>query len=300
MNAIPELQARFGIPGVVEVRPGVNGLPLVAVTSPLAEAHVYLQGAHVTHYQARGQAPLLFMSAASHFAPGSPIRGGVPVCFPWFGPSKTDPQAPAHGFARTAAWTLRDVTRTPDEEVTISLALLADDQTRRAWPHAFELLFRVAVGSSLVMSLELRNTDDKPFTVEEALHTYLAVDDVRNVSIEGLGGRTYLDKTQNMARHMQESRELRIAGETDRHYLGTRDTVVVNDPGASRRIVVAKEGSDVTVVWNPWIAKAKAMSDFGDEEWTKMLCIETANAHDLPVTLPAGASHVMRARIHAE
>lgn len=299
MDTIAALQSRFGIANLIEIREGQGGLPSIVVTAPAADAEIYLHGAHVAHYQARGQQPLLFMSAASQFQPGKAIRGGVPVIFPWFGPSKTDPKAPAHGFARVLPWTLRETKRNDDGSATISLSLAADQVTQRQWPHSFELLYRVSVGPALEMTLEVRNTDAAPLTFEEALHTYLTVGDVRQVTIEGLAGRTYADKTLDMARKTQGSQPLRITRETDSHYLGTRDTVIVTDPVLNRRITVAKEGSEVTVVWNPWVEKAKAMSDFGDDEWPRMLCIETANAHDFPVTLTPGARHVMRARIHA-
>jgi glucose-6-phosphate 1-epimerase len=300
---IADLNPRFGTPGVT-IQQGQGGLPRVAVSTPEAEAHVYLHGAHVAHYQPRGQRPVLFMSGSSHFAPGKAIRGGVPVIFPWFGANAKDPKAPAHGFARTHLWDLREVKRREgDGAVTVSLSLKPSPASRALWPHEFEATFEVTVGPALEMALHVRNSGDAAFTFEEALHTYLAVNDVRNVTVEGLAGREYIDKVDGAKRKKQPPGPMRIEGETDRVYLNTPDTVTVNEaspgPGGRRRLSVSKQNSAATVVWNPWIAKAAAMADFGDYEWTGMICVETANVAEHAVTLAPGQTHVMRAVVQA-
>jgi glucose-6-phosphate 1-epimerase len=302
-SLVAELGRRFNIPGV-KFETGQGGLPRVSVSTPAAEAHVYLHGAHVTHFQPRGQRPVLFMSGSSHFAPGKPIRGGVPVIFPWFGANAKDPKAPAHGFARTQPWDLREVKRRGgDGTVTVSLALKPSPASRALWPHEFEATFDVTVGPALEMALHVRNTGDSAFTFEEALHTYLALGDVRKVTVEGLAGREYIDKVDGAKRRKQPPGPMRIEGETDRVYLNTPDTVTVNEApsGAAggRRLSVSKQNSAATVVWNPWVAKAAAMADFGDDEWPGMICVETANVADHAVTLAPGQSHVMRAVVQA-
>ena len=292
------LRQRFTIPGAVEVNEGPGGLPRVLVTTPAASAEVYLHGAHVTRFEPAGEQPVLFVSGRSHFAEGKPIRGGVPVIFPWFGPNAADPALPAHGFVRTRRWELAAAEQEPDGTIALRLTAGPDGRTREMWPREFALAFTVRVGRSLSMSLGVRNADDKPFRFEAALHTYLAVSDVRRVAIDGLGGREYLDKTAGGARRRQADGPFGIAGETDRLYLNTPDTVVVTDPagspaGGPRVIAVSKQGSASTVVWNPWIAKAAALPDFGDDEWPGMLCVETANAAENALTLDPGRSHVM-------
>ena len=298
-TAIDDLRRRFSVPGVT-FEPGQGGLPRVSVSTPAAEAHVYLHGAHVTHYQPRGRRPVLFMSGSSHFAAGKAIRGGVPVIFPWFGGYAKDPKAPAHGFARTQAWGVRDVKRRDgDGAVTVSLALGPTPASRALWPHEFEAIFDVTVGPALEMALNVRNTGSTAFTFEEALHTYLAIDDVRKATVEGLAGREYIDKVDGAKRKKQPAGAMRIEGETDRVYLNTPDTVTVTEgssgAGGGRKLSVSKQNSAATVVWNPWIAKAAAMADFGDEEWPGMICVETANVAEHAVTLAPGQSHVMRA-----
>ncbi|HSV12735.1 MAG TPA: D-hexose-6-phosphate mutarotase [Tepidisphaeraceae bacterium] len=292
--------SRFAIPGVLKFEPGEGGLTRAAITTPQADAHVYLHGAHVTHYHPHNQAPLLFMSAKSQFAAGKPIRGGVPVCFPWFGPKKDDAAAPAHGFARLMEWNVESTAKADDGSVQLVLSLGSDDATRKAWPHDFRNTFTVTIGSELRLSLEVRNTGRDAFTFEEALHTYFVVGDIHKVSIDGLEATDYIDKVGGATRRNQGPQPITFTGETDRVYLNTKATAVAHDVAGGRNISVAKSGSDATVVWNPWIAKAKAMRDFGDDEWPGMLCIETCNVADCAVKLDAGKAHTMTAVIRAE
>jgi glucose-6-phosphate 1-epimerase len=291
---------RFEIPGVVHFEHGQNDLTRAVITTPQAEARLYLLGAHVTHYQLTGAQPLLFLSGRNAFERGQPIRGGVPIIFPWFGPRQDDSFAPAHGFARVLEWNIEAVEQVADSAVTLTLSLQSNAMTRAAWPSEFTLTYRVTVGAALALELEVRNAGDETLCFEEALHTYFAVSDVRNVAVEGLEDTRYIDKPDGFRCKEQGMKPVRITGETDRIYLDTRATCVLNDPGAGRRILVEKSGSDSTVIWNPWIAKAQAMSDFGNNEWPNMICIETCNVADHAVTLAPGQSHSMRAIIRSE
>ena len=270
------------------------------VNTPSAEAEIYLHGAHVTRFQPRGQKPLLFMSAKSMFEPGKPIRGGVPICFPWFGPRQDGRPGPAHGFARLVEWELTRAEMASDGTAEINFRFVSNAAAREQWDGDFELNYRVKVGTALGLELRVRNASSRPIRIEEALHTYLAVSDVREVSIEGLAGTTYSDRVGTPHTETEGPAPIRITAETDRIYLNTRSTCVVDDPGWQRRLVVEKTGSDATVVWNPWIAKAKAMPDFGDDEWPAMLCIETCNVREQAVTIAPGQSHAMGAVIHSD
>lgn len=300
MNTIADLNSRFGIPGIVAIEAGNNDMPRVRITSPAAQGEIYLHGAHLTHFAPQGHKPVLFMSKSSLFDPAKPIRGGVPVIFPWFGPNSADPKAPQHGFARTATWTIRDVRVGMDAVATVSLSLGASELSRRYWQHDFNATYTVSVGKQLDMSLEVVNTSPAELTFEQALHTYLAVGDIRRTTIDGLAGRQFIDKADKGQRKTQSPGPFSITGETDRVYVDTPDTVTVNDHANSRRLIVSKSGSNSTVVWNPWINKARAMADFGDDEWPAMLCIETANAADNAVKLAPGERHTMTARVEVE
>ena len=288
------------LPDGARLEKGPGGLDRLVLSASDGEAVVTLQGAHVAHFQPKGEKPVLWMSAESRFEAGKPIRGGVPICFPWFGPKAGAPDAPLHGFARILLWSIVAVTRESDGSLRATLDLTADAAARGGFPHELALSLTVRVGGSLRLELAVRNTDAAPRAFEAALHSYFAVSDVRQVRLLGLEGTAFVDKTAAMARKPGDNGPITIAAETDRVYLGATGTVTIEDPGWRRRIVVGKSGSSTTVVWNPWVAKAKAMPDFGDEEWPGMVCVETANAMDDAVTLAPGATHVMTATLEVQ
>ena len=300
MHATAQDLRDMEIPGIASFSTAPGGLTRLDVHSPLATAEIFLHGGHVARFQPAGSAPVLFMSAASHFAPGKPIRGGVPICFPWFGPRAGHPEAPMHGFARTMTWRLESLAQSADGVVKVVLALAADDATRAHWPHEFVLRHRIAIGPELRLTLEVENTSTAPFTFEEALHTYFAIADVREATATGLEGASYLDKTDGFKTKTVGAEPLRFTGETDRLFPNHEGTCVIADRPTARRIVIEKSGSATTVVWNPWIAKAAAMADFGDDEWPRMLCIETVNAGADAVTLAPGARHATTAVVRVE
>lgn len=288
---------KLEIPGVVTFDAGRGDLPRLLVHSDLAKAEIYLQGAHLTHYQPAGAAPVLFVSQSSLFAPGKPIRGGVPVCFPWFAARAGHPKSPAHGFARTKTWTVESVEGGQTENVTVVFRLGSDDETRSHWPHEFVARLKLVIGQALTMAFSVENRSGEAFTFEEALHTYFAVSDARQVAVAGLANATFIDKTDNLTRKQVPGELIKFTAETDSVFPGTTATCVLQDPGAHRSIIVEKAESATTVVWNPWIAKAAAMADFGDDEWPQMVCIETANAGDDAVTIAPGVRHEMTAII---
>jgi len=285
------------LPPGVAVGPGRNGLSRVRVNTAEATGEVYLHGAHVTAWQPAGAAPVIWVSRDSLYDAGKPIRGGVPICFPWFAAHATDATAPMHGFGRLAEWQLADASASGGT-VALTFQLADDEQSRRsAWPHPFLAEFRVSFGSVLAMSLDVRNPAGHPLTYEAALHTYFAVGDIRQVTVTGLAGGDYLDKVEGFARKRQDESPIAFTGETDRIYLDTEATAVIHDPVLKRRIEVAKSGSYSTIVWNPWVDRARALADFGDDEWPEMLCIETANVRERAVTLEPGSHHKMTATV---
>jgi D-hexose-6-phosphate mutarotase len=285
---------------LVVVEAGMGGLERVCVRGARAGGELYLQGAQLTGWQPHGAAPVLFLSRRAIYATGKAIRGGVPLVFPWFGPHATHPGAPMHGFARSRPWRLIRSGSGPDGAVVLELALEDDATTRALWPSTFRLGYRVEVGATLSLALEVLNTSAAPFTFETALHTYLAVGDVTAVSVTGLEETSYIDKVDAMARKRQGAAPLRLTGETDRVFLGTRARCVVADPVLGRRVVVDKAGSATTVAWNPWAAKAAGIADLEPDDWRRMLCVETANAADDAVTLAPGAGHVTSATLRVE
>ncbi len=291
---------QFDIPNALRFEDSPSGLVRAVISTPTAEADLYLQGAHVTHWTPRGQRPVLFVSPKSLFAPGKAIRGGVPVIFPWFGSRSDGRPGPAHGFSRTLEWAIERTKLLNDGSVEITLALSPNETTRSFGYATFHLRFRITIGPQLQMELETRNQANEPLIYEEALHTYFAIADIRQASVSGLEGTTYIDKTDGFKREKLGNEPVRIAKETDQVHLSTKATCVIHDPVWNRNIVIEKTGSDSTVVWNPWIDKTKGMSDMVPDGWQNMLCVETANAADNAVHLAPGASHALTLAIRVE
>lgn len=266
--------AQFEIPGHLALAEGNGGLPKLLVTTPFSTAEIYRHGAHVTAFGKTGEAPLLFMSAAGNFARDKAIRGGVPIIFPWFGPREG---VPAHGFARTVEWDLKQTQLLPDGSVQVRFGLPA--------VKSYDVEYIVTVGETLTLELVVGNTGDKETSFEACLHTYFHIGSIDTVSVTGLKGTEYLDKVKNTTA-VEEADAIRITAETDRVYFDTTATTEIIDPTLGRTIRVEKSGSRSTVVWNPWIAKSKAMDDFGDDEYPGMLCVESGNVGRNKVTLP--------------
>lgn len=252
-----------------------------------------LQGAHVTQWRA-GDRDVLFVSRLARFEAGVPIRGGVPVIFPWFGDDPEGRGRPAHGFARRLRWNVLDQGTTKNGEERVVLGLHDDAATMDLWPHRFAAQLDVAFGDELEIALRVENRDQHAFRCETALHTYFAVGDVERVALRGLEGAHYLDKTDGMRRKVQPEGPLVFAAETDRTYVATDATCAIDDPVLARTIEIEKQHAHSTVVWNPWAERVKSFADLGDDEWRRMLCVESGNVADDAVLLAPGATHTMR------
>jgi len=266
---------------------GRGGQDRVLVRNDLAEAEIYLHGATVTHYQPTGHAPVLFVSSNAIFDGAKPIRGGVPICWPWFGPHPTDLSQPQHGTVRTKAWTLTYAERQPDGATRLSFSVET---------HEVEVTYLVTVGRSLTTTLIAANRSTMPLNITEALHSYLAVGDLRQISVEGLAGVDYIDRVAHN-RDQQPAGAIRFNGEFDRTFLNTVTPVTVIDPMWKRRLIISKQGSKSTVVWNPGAEKITTFKDLAADQWPMFVCVETANASDNVVTVAPGTSHVMEAEI---
>ncbi len=284
---LEQLNEKHGIVGALRFDTGRGGLVRAEVDTDLCKAAIYLHGAHVSEFAPVGTQPVLFMSASSNFESGKPIRGGVPVCFPWFGPYASDPSKPSHGPVRLTEW---QVLRTAVDEGAVAIELEAQVES-------LVIRHTVSFGQDLTMKLSVHNTLQTYASFESALHTYLAVSDVRHIRIEGLEGAAYLDSIDEDRLKHQDGNPITFSTETDRLYVDTDATCVLFDPGLGRRIKVSKSGSRSTVVWNPWIDKAARLEDMGDDEWPGMVCIETANAGPNAVKLATGKTHQMTATI---
>jgi len=295
--AVPELDRRFGIPGIARVVEGNGGLAKVAITTPAATGEMYLHGAHVASWQPRVAEEVLFMSTQSRWEDGRAIRGGIPICFPWFADKADDPSAPAHGFVRTKAWQLESVVRNGDA-VTITMSTQSDTGTKKWWPADFHLLHRATFGFELRLELVVTNTGPTELRFEEALHTYFRVGQIEKVRLQGLDKSPYLDKT-DLNREKTRQGAVAIVSETDRVYLNTQQAIDLEDDSLNRHIHIAKTNSLTTVLWNPWVQKARNLADLGNDEWMHMVCVETSNVSDFAVKLAPGQEHTMRAIVRS-
>ena len=286
---------RFEIPGIANVVEGNGGLQKVCITSPGAVGEMYLHGAHVTSWKPAGREEVFFLSSQSRWEHDRAIRGGIPICFPWFGGKADDSNAPAHGFVRTKVWQLESIARASDA-VTVSMFTESNEDTKRWWPADFRLVYRVTFASELRLELVATNTGKTSLRFEEALHAYHRVGNVLQTRLGGLSTVHYIDKTDANRKKTQQG-EIAIVSETDRVYLDTSDAIEMEDPVSHRRTHVAKENSRTTVVWNPWVQKAHSLSDLADDEWMQMICIETSNVSDFAVELAPGQTHTMKALV---
>jgi len=289
------LQAKFGS-RTVKFKTGAGKFTFLEIKNRAAEAEICLHGGHLMKYVPAGQLPVLWMSEKSWFETNKPIRGGVPVCWPYFGPA-ADPAFPTHGFARLSEWHVADIDAT-EETTRVVLALAPEDVTAVPATFAFELEMEFVIGATLEMTLRMKNRSAEAQTITAALHSYFNVKAAEAIAISGLNGVTYDDRVIGAEKSgcVQEG-DIRIDREIDRIYLGTAGAVEIRDPGFGRTIRVEKSGSNATVVWNPWIRKSKAMSDFGDEEYHTMVCVEAVNAAADRRTLPPGGTHALTQKV---
>ncbi|OGS80543.1 MAG: D-hexose-6-phosphate mutarotase [Gallionellales bacterium GWA2_55_18] len=319
MVTVQQLNTRFGINGQLgfredapvkgtppDTRPAsglgaASGLTIAEINNPQATASLCLQGAHLMAWQPRSQpAPVVWLSRDAKLTAGKSIRGGVPVCWPWFGAHASEPGFSAHGFARTAPWRVIESGTEPNGATRLTLRLMENEKTRTQWPHDSRLELTVIVGETLRMELTTENTGESDFIISEALHTYFKISDIGAVQVTGLAGCDYWDKVGISTLKKQDG-IIRFAGETDRVYINSATECVIEDDGLKRRIRVAKSGSLTTVVWTPWTAKAEKMGDLGQPDgWREMLCVESANAIDNAVKIAAGTKHTLIVECRAE
>jgi glucose-6-phosphate 1-epimerase len=295
-TTLSSLQARWGQhPGVRFESTGALG-PVLVLHTALAQARVALQGAQVLAWQPTGQQPVIWLSPTAVFEAGKSVRGGIPVCWPWFGPRAG---AAAHGFARNTVWTLREVRTDAAGVCHITLGLSSSPATLALWPHPFDLTLTVSVGAALALALTTHNLGTQVMALTQALHTYFAVGELAQTRVLGLEGGRYLDKVRASALTLQDGAVV-LQGEVDRVYIDTTADCVIDDAAQQRRIRIAKAGSTSTVVWNPGPERERTFADMLPGSYQHMLCVETTNAGPDEVSVAPGQSHTLRATYSLE
>lgn len=276
---------------MLEFVESAGGMHWVRIQNAQASAEISLQGAHLLSWQPVNEAPVVWLSPQAKFVPGKSVRGGIPVCWPWFGAHERA-DFPAHGFARAQMWSLVNSEEQADGSTRVVLELQPNDTARAQWPHVCQLRLTITVGTTLKMELQTSNTGSEAFVIGEALHTYFAIGDISEVRVTGLEDCDYLDKVEDFKRFHQDG-AITVNAEIDRVYLDTTSDCVIHDPVLGRRIRIAKTGSATTVVWNPWAEKSDGMGDMGEAGYRRMICVESANSASNVVTVNPGEQHVL-------
>lgn len=284
----------------LSIKAGKGDIPVVVIENAKASAIISLQGAHILSWIPVDEEEVIWLSPEATFAPGKSVRGGVPICWPWFGPHETDSAYPAHGFARTVLWRIVNTRAIAPGETEITFQLdcrQLDARLQPMWPQATVAEYRITVGQTLTMALTTFNQSEQVMTIGQALHTYFQVDDVSRTRVYGLEGKAYLDKTDGFKRKTQ-SGPVTIAAEVDRIYLQTAEDNIIDDQ--QRKIIIKKQGSHSTVVWNPWQAAAEKMGDLGKDGYLQMLCVESANAAEDTIRINPGEHYTLQVTYSVE
>jgi len=293
------LNDRFALADQLRFTPGPGGLPIAAITNRHGSASVCIHGGHVTSYKPIGHDEVLWVSSLSKYQPGKAIRGGIPICWPWFADHPTQPEKPAHGVVRAMMWEVLDTRVVKEDQTQILLGISDNEQTREIWPHPFHLTVAVTLGPRLSVELVGIHRGDKEAVYGGALHSYFSIGSISDTVVRGLEGCTYIDKTDSF-KHKTQQGVVRVTGEADWVFLDTTADCLIEDPLKKRCIRIAKSDSRSTVIWNPWSDKAAGMADFGNDEFRAMVCVEAANAGNDVVTLAPGQTHRMGTQISVE
>ncbi|ADW70713.1 D-hexose-6-phosphate mutarotase [Granulicella tundricola] len=290
---LTELNDHFGLSGVLTFEDH-NGLTRLQVKTPACTATVYLHGAHLTHWQPTGAQPVLFLSDRSDFAPDKAIRGGIPVCFPWFGPRAGGKPGPSHGFARIQPWEVAFAALS-GENVHLTLTLGPTALSRSLGFDGFRVAYEMVLGKKLTLRLTVANYGEGMLKYEEALHTYFSIGEVRRTTIAGLESALFVDKTDGLKEKETPPEALILSGQTDRVFPENVSSTTIGD--GPRTITINKSNSATTVVWNPWTEGSVTLKDLRPDAWPGFVCVETANTGEDAITLAPNDAHTMQAEI---
>lgn len=286
---IEQLNAQFGIAGQVEFIAGNGGLPMIQVKTAKAKALISIHAGQVLSYQPAGEPEdVMFLSAKAYYQDGKAIKGGAPICWPWFGPDPEGKGRPGHGFVRNRPWNVVATEATGNGDIKVTLGLVDTPETRAIWPHSFSLLQEILISDSLNLSLITRNTGKEKFSITQAFHTYFKVGNIAQAEVLGLEGCRYIDKVDNSAQKQQVG-AVTINAEVDRIYLDAGGPLTIDDSALQRRIQITSQGNKTAVVWNPWEKISIEMADLEDADYQRLLCVETTNAADDVVEVAPGS-----------
>jgi len=289
-----QLNQQFGMKEQLQFRQGDNGFVMIDISNQYAKATISTYAGQIVSYQPHDEAEdLFFLSEKVLYQEGKAIRGGVPICWPWFGDDTSGFERPPHGFVRNQQWQVLSTEVLEDGRTSVTLVTADSDMTRELWHYEFNLELQFIIGPTLELSLKTKNTGKQFFTITQALHTYFKVSDISNVLIKGLDGKPYIDKLDSFA-IKQQTDDITVSHEIDRIYQKSPKEISLTDSGFNRTITISSYGSDTTVVWNPWSTASSNIADLATESYRSFVCVETANVFTDSLTIiPAGREHVV-------
>lgn len=297
---IAQLNTNYGIADKVKFVEGEGGFPVAEISNEYAQAKISVYAGQVLSFRPVDQAEdIMFLSSTAYYLAGKAIKGGTPICWPWFGPDPEDKGRASHGFVRNRMWQIRDVISTPEGETKISLGLVDTPETREIWDYSFNFAIAITVGKVLTVELITKNTGTESFNITQALHTYFKIGDINQVKVVGLDGREYIDKVDG-GKEKTQSGEVAFTGECDRIYLDVQPELVIDDQVLNRKIKITATNSKTAIVWNPWADISASMADLGDQDYKKFVCVETANAANEVIKVNAGSEYILTAQYAVE
>lgn len=297
---IEQLNADYGIADKVEFVEGKGGFPLIEINNEHAQATISVYGGQILSFKPVSQIDdLMFLSSKAYFQSGKAIKGGTPICFPWFGPDPEAKGRASHGFVRNRLWQMREVVSTQNGATQVTMGLVDTAETREIWNYSFDFSIVISIGKVLTIDLIARNTGSESFTITQALHTYFKVGDINRVSVLGLDNQAYLDKVDG-GKQKTQAGQVTFSGECDRIYLDVPAELAIEDRALNRKITITASNSSTAIVWNPGADVSAKMADLGDRDYKNFVCVETANAANEIIEVPSGDRYKMTASYAVE
>ena len=292
---VDQLNADYGIVNQLKFVEGKGGFPVIEVDNNKAKARISAYAGQVLSFQPVGEPEdLMFVSENAYYKTGKATKGGIPICWPWFGPDPEGLGLASHGFVRNRMWQVLSTEAMATGETRVKLGVSSSAETQEIWPHSFELAIEIVVGTQLSVSLITQNTGSEAFSITQAFHTYFAIGDVNQVQVLGLEDASCLDKVDGGTQKTQAG-AVTISAETDRIYTGVKPELVIDDAALGRRIRITTTGSHTAIVWNPWAEISAKMADLAEQDYQRFICVETANAADETIQVAPGSDYQLQA-----